>query len=260
MTLVQYLGTRRFRQRLLYLGPTLFKAFGKGWNDFYAWMLDFQDRRVTLDQILAVRNTTTKCRGLWDWERGEYYVDLMLRNGAEPTHTFLDIGCGYGRITIPLLKKIVGSGSYVGTEISRRRLALANEWIAREQLTDKNCKLICSKDNSLPFLANASVDIAMALSVFNHMPDKELDELLLGTARALKGGGLLFCYYLSDTDTIASVKTFRRSDADMEARLKCCGFETVRMLPDWDPDPKLKPDNSDSRMLLVRRSGDAVRA
>jgi SAM-dependent methyltransferase len=253
--LVRFIGTRKFRWKALYFVRWLFKLVGADWNDFYAWMLNFQDRQVTLDQILSRPPSPNKFKGLWDWHRGAYYLAYMKRYGMRPTHTVLDIGCGYGRVAIPVLKEQQAGGMFIGTEITARRLDLAREWIQRENLEYKSFDLILSKDNRLPFIEDSSVDVVWVLSVFNHMPDAELDILLTAIKRVTRPGGIFFCYYLADTaNGDSSAKTFRRSDVDMEARLDANGFD-ARHLTDWDNDLAVRGD--DSRMLLgIRRDSD----
>ena len=255
--LVRYLGTRDLRWRLLYLVRAAFRMAGQGWNGFYAWMLDFQDRKLTLDQILSKRNTSGKFKGLWDWERGIYYCDYLQRHGLKPDHTILDYGCGYGRVTIPVMHYIGDGGHYIGTELSKRRLALTKEWIEREGLSGKSHELIISKDNSMPFVADNSVDVVWVLSVFNHMPDAELETSLASMHRALRPGGTLFCYFLSDIDDgDTSVKTFRRSEADMTRLLESKGFE-VTLVTDFDEDlGEFRPE--DSRMALAKKKEAAA--
>jgi SAM-dependent methyltransferase len=241
------------RWRALYLIRALFRIAGRSWNDFYAWMLDFQDRHVTLDQILRRGTSTKKHRGLWDWQRGQYFLTYMSRHGLQPTHRVLDYGCGYGRGTIPLLRHQEVGGHYIGTEISKRRLALAQEWIRREGLSGKSYELVLSKDNTMRFLPDKSVDVIWVLSVFNHMPDRELDLALKAMARILASRGRLFCYYLTEIEGgDTSVKTFRRPDADMAQRLGALGFE-FRWMDDWDDDIGAgRPP--DSRMIIAVKS------
>lgn len=251
--LVSLLGTRNLRWKLLYLVRALFFAMGRRWNDFYAWMLDFQDRQLTLDYILARKPSPGKDKGLWDWARGRYYLEYMRRHGLKPTDTVFDLGCGYGRVTIPLLQYQDG-GHYIGSEISQKRMALAHEWIEREKLGDKSCELVLSKDNTLPFIADNTVDVVWVLSVFNHMPDQELDTLLTALTRKMKVGGRMFCFYLATQEGgDTSVKTFRRSDEDMQGRLRKVGF-TVEVMPDWDDDILPQYRTTDRRMVIATKS------
>ena len=257
-TFIRYVGTRRFRWRLLYLIRGLFRATGRSWNDFYAWMLDYQDRQLTLDQILARPRNPGVFKGLWDWSRGEYYLDFLKQHGFEPTNRFLDCGCGYGRVAIPVMQFQDGSGEYIGTELSRRRIDVAHEWIRREGLSGKPHQLVVSKDNRMPFLDDRSVDIVWALSVFNHMPDRELEVLLAAIARVLRPDGRLFAYYVvPEPGAPETVKTFRRSDATMEKFLSAAGL-TGRLLDDWDDDlGDNKPTRSRMRLCMKKTPAGA---
>lgn len=242
------------RQAILRAARVGFLVAGRNWNDFYAWMLDTQDRRLTIDVILAKRNTTGKFKGLWDWERGEHYVRYLERHGWKPEHAVLDYGCGYGRVTIPLLRRQARSGKYYGTEISERRLQMCRDWIAREGLDDKHSELILSKDNAMPFLGDKTVDIIWVLSVFNHMPDDELRKCLASMARVMRPNGILFAYYLVRLPgTEPTLKTFLRSDTDMAEQFAAAGLK-AELMDDWDDD--LAPENRtpEARLALVRHA------
>ena len=251
-SLVKYLGTRKFRWRVLPLVRSAFELCGRSWNDFYAWMLNFQDRQLSLDQILSRPDNPSIGRGLWDWARGKYYYEFLSQCGVSPSDTLLDYGCGYGRVAIPVLRGQGPDGNFIGLEISERRLELAREWIAREGLESKSHELILSKDNSMPFVASSSVDVVWVLSVFNHMPDAELDTCLEAMHRVLKPGGKLFCYYLTDEPgSEHTIKTFMRSDEYMAERLRRYGFST-RMRDDFDADLGSRRTPG-SRMVLATR-------
>jgi SAM-dependent methyltransferase len=240
------------RWRLLSVIRRLFSAMGRSWNDFYAWMLDFQDRNVTLDQILSKPINNRKFKGLWDWWRGEQWLLFMQKHGLKPSHRVLDYGCGYGRVTIPLLKFQAAGGHYIGTEISQKRLNLADEWIQREALTEKSFELHLSRDNTMPFIETASVDVVWVLSVFNHMPDAELEETLRAIGRVLREGGILFCYYLVDGDSDErSVKTFLRSDSRMKEILARHGLYGEVAADWWDTVGET--NQSIARMRVCRR-------
>ena len=40
-------------------------------------------------------------------------------------------------------------GGYIGSEISKKRISVAEDWIKKERLDEKNYKLYLSKDNNL---------------------------------------------------------------------------------------------------------------
>lgn len=242
-SLVRFVGTKKLRWKMLYAIHAIFNLLGKSWNDFYGWMLNFQDRQVTLDHILSRPTATHKYKGLWDWGRGNYYVEFMKDHGLKPTDRVLDLGCGYGRVAIPILRYQTGQGYYIGTEISIRRLELAREWVSREGLAAKPHEFILSKENSLPYIADDSIDVAWVMSVFNHMPDSEFHESLAAIARILRPGGKLFAYFTAGArNECDSIKDFRRTEREMRQALEHAGF-AVEKLEDFNTDLQLKnPD------------------
>jgi len=257
MNLVRLIGSRRMRWAMLPAIKYLFYATGRNWNDFYAWMLNFQDRKVTLDQILRVPRVDGVSKGLWDWGRGDYCVEFMAHHGVMPHHRVLDFGCGYGRVAIPLLRQQQGIGKYIGVEISKRRLALAREWVRRENLDQKNFEFILSKDNSIRYIDDNTVDVIWTFSVYNHMPDSVLAQCLKASFRILKPGGVLFCYYSLPTDNLTTtVKDYRRTQEKMHAMLKIAGFSSWE-LSDWNDDlGENRPKQS--RMAVGRKVSDEV--
>jgi SAM-dependent methyltransferase len=118
----------------------------------------------------------------------------------------------------------------------------------RSGLGKKSFDLIFNKDNTMPFLADSSVDVVWVLSVFNHMPDDELATSLAAIHRVLRPGGLFFCYYSTPETSAKTLKTFARGNDDMGRRLQELGF-SFRLLDDWDDDLVLR----DSVMLLASR-------
>ena len=217
MEIIKYLGTRKIRSKLLYFIKIIFYVIGKNWNDFYAWMIDFQDRKLTLQSILKEsRSSKTKYKGLWDWRQGDYFIKYLKTNGLKKNHTVFDLGCGYGRATIPFLK-FQKEGYYIGSEISKKRLELAKEWIFKEKLENKNYQLICSKDNDLGFLKDNSINFVWIFSVFNHMPDQILEPILSALYKKIKSDGKIFTSTVDYTTKVKSVKTFPRSKEEIES-------------------------------------------
>lgn len=256
MNLIRFIGTRRMRQRALPYVKSAVVGLGGSWNDFYAWMLDLQDRGRTLDEILSRPPPNGGGRlghysSLWHWQIGEFHARFMMSHDLQPHHTVLDFGCGYGRAAMPLLRYLE-PGKYVGVEISKRRLALAREWVEREGLGHKQPRFVCSKDNGMPYLQDNSVDVVWALAVFNHMPDNVLEECLRSMNRVLRPNGLLFCYFTVPNVVMGeSVKNFYRTQDHMEALLARYGFGYTTA-NDWpvDSGPYNHPH---SAMLLARK-------
>ena len=116
-----------------------------------------------------------------------------------PNERVLDIGCGIGRMAIPLTKYLV-DGSYEGFDIVRAGIEWCNENISsrypnfRFQFADiyntlyNPSGVVPSKEYRFPYEAS-SFDFVFATSVFTHMLPEDMEHYLCETARVLKRGG-----------------------------------------------------------------------
>ncbi len=239
--------------KLLYVIKFVFISVGRTWNDFYGWMLDYQDRKLTLDDILSKKNPSDRYKGLWHWEKGEDYLKYLIKHGMKPNHKLFDLGCGYGRCTIPILKFQTREGNYIGSEISKRRLALAEEWVEREKLTNKNYSLIYSKDLNLNFINDNTLDLTWVLSVFNHMPDNIIYKSFYSLSLKTKKGGKIFAFYTNPSANMQkSVKFFPRTDKQMSQIVEDNGFSS-RVMKDWDDVYSFNNRDLSSKMMICTK-------
>jgi SAM-dependent methyltransferase len=258
LNFISMLGTRKLRWKLLPMVKWCFYLCGQDWNAFYRWMLNTQERNTTLDSILKSSGTLQGGeirRGLYSWAMGDYHIRFMLNYGLEHHHTVLDFGCGYGRTAIPLIR-FLQEGKYVGVDLSDKRIALAEEWIAREELSEKAPRLFAAADNAMPYLEDSSVDVIWTYSVFTHIPPKEVRELLVTVWRVLRQGGIFHLNYnrplAGETDTTPSLKDYYWTKDDLEALITEIGFEFDEA-DDWRDkmDEKLRKE---SVMLILRKN------
>ena len=247
------INVKKLKWSLLPLIKSTFLLFGRSWNDFYAWMLDYQDRKVTIADILSKTNNTAKYKGLWDWEQGQFFYDFIKSQGYVDSQKIFDIGCGYGRLAIPVLRNQSDGGAYIGSELSAQRMKLARDWIELEGLTNKNFELILSKGLNLDFLNDNSIDCFTAFSVFNHMPDKEFSVLASEIIKKLKIGGIGFCHMVVDENYVyKGVEAFPRSEKDIISVFETIGF-SVSVIEDYKIS-KLQNSNY-VRMFKVTKTG-----
>ena len=54
---------KKLKWSFLHVIKFLFLAIGKSWNDFYGWMLNYQDRKITIEEILSRTNVDGKYKG-----------------------------------------------------------------------------------------------------------------------------------------------------------------------------------------------------
>ena len=233
---------KKIKWSLLPVIRFLFLSIGKPWNDFYGWMLNYQDRKVSIHDILEKKPVKNKYKGLWDWQKGEYFYSFIKKHGYKDSQTIFDIGCGYGRLAIPVSKNQKLRGKYIGNEISEKRLKLAKDWIEMEKLSHKCHELIFDRNLSLDFLKDDSVDCFTAFSVFNHMPDHEFRQLACSFGRKIKSGGVGFCHIVVPQGySYKGVEAFPRTVQNYITVFSEFGFK-LNELPDYkvssDPNEK----------------------
>ena len=138
--------------------------------------------------------------------------------GMKPDDAILDIGCGIGRKTIPLLDYLNGDALYVGMDLDRRGI----DWLLRN-VTSRNQRFVFLQQDIynkfynpkgalipgklvLPF-PNASFDMVVLWSVFTHMFPDDIAHYLSEIARVLKPGGTLASsYFLYDDEILARMQ------------------------------------------------------
>jgi len=219
-------GRRGLKWRLLPAIELLFRAVGRRWVDFYAWMLNRQEKNNSIDKIIkANKSAADKHKGLYDLSTTDTHLRFLLAQGLEPQHVFVDFGCGYGRTAIPLLHYLE-PGLYTGIEISSERLRMARDYVDREGLQGKRPRFVESKDLDISYLPDASVDAVWALTVASHMPLVDLTRLMHAMWRILRPGGwFVFDFIASEAgERRSSVKDFEYPAVAVRQAAEAEGF------------------------------------
>jgi SAM-dependent methyltransferase len=136
-----------------------------------------------------------------------YFAEL---GGLEPHHRVLDIGCGLGRMAVPLTRHLSPEGSYEGFDVVEREVAWCRSAIGARHpnfgfrmldVRNERYNPGGSGEAAWPF-AGASFDFAIATSVFTHLRPQEAAAYVEEVARVLRPGGTLFAtFFLLDSDT-----------------------------------------------------------
>jgi SAM-dependent methyltransferase len=135
-----------------------------------------------------------------------YYKDLCA---LQPHHRVLDVGCGIGRMAVPLTGYLV-DGSYEGLDIVPSGIRWCREHISRRypqfrfQLADiynkqYNPRGHCQpREYRFPF-SEGEFDLVFLISVFTHMLTADVEHYLSETSRVLRPGAkCLFTFFLLD--------------------------------------------------------------
>jgi SAM-dependent methyltransferase len=126
-----------------------------------------------------------------------YFTDL---GGLQPSHSVLDVGCGLGRMAIPLTNFLdPRQGRYVGFDIEAEAIAWCQRRIARRFPNFTFIHLKAANPNYISATpirqrpafpaAERAFDFAIVTSVFTHLLPAEVEFFISELARVLKPGG-----------------------------------------------------------------------
>lgn len=164
----------------------------------------------TINLLLSRRDNLTPPKGMifvggGDFKKSgeellQYFIDL---GGLKPNERVLDVGCGIGRIAVPLTKYLNKKGSYEGFDIVPVGINWCRKNISSKypnyhfQLADVFNKTYNPKGKYKAFeykfpYENESFDFVSLISVFTHMLPQDMENYLYEITRVLKRNGRCF--------------------------------------------------------------------
>jgi SAM-dependent methyltransferase len=183
--------SRRFRRVTAYL-----KA---AFNDLRLWLT-----RKTNPHLPPLR---LQVAGAGDFQKtGEHLAKMLVEiGGLQPNDRVLDIGCGVGRVAIPLTRYLLPTATYDGFDVMQRAIRWCRRHITpghphfRFHHVDLRNSEYSQRGQPasrfrFPF-PDASFDFVFATSVFTHLVADETRQYLTESARALRHGGRLLATF-----------------------------------------------------------------
>ncbi len=140
-------------------------------------------------------------------EIGEQLIENFKElGGLQPHHRLLDIGCGIGRIAIPLTKHLNEKGSYEGFDVVKMGIDWCTSKITPKYPNFKFKHIPLRNDlynleaeqeaGSIKFpYSDGEFDYIVLTSVFTHMQQKEVENYLKEISRVLKPKGTCFATF-----------------------------------------------------------------
>jgi len=181
--------------------------------------------------------------GAGDFRRiGKDLASLLVRHGLKPEHRVLDVGCGVGRVALPLTRFIT-SGTYDGFDIVKRWIRWCRRHItpahpnfrfthANVHNSHYNRRGVPASQFRFPY-EDAAFDFVFATSVFTHLDPAAARNYLREALRVLRPGGtLLATFFLLDDDVENPALDFKVDRGDH------------RLLSESDPDWGIAFDRS----------------
>lgn len=203
-------------------------------RDSYLAFLDLKDRFTGKAGPLTPPRSLHFI-GAGDFERiGEVFLDHFIKvGGLKENETVLDIGCGTGRMAIPMMNYLSESGAYHGFDISKNAIAWCQRAITSRKPNFKfyYANIYNKEYNSRGKVSAAeydfpcddnSVDFAFATSVFTHMRRGEVEHYLAELNRTLKPSGrAMVSFFILDEENKRLVRE-RRAVYDFAHDLGDC--------------------------------------
>jgi SAM-dependent methyltransferase len=159
---------------------------------------------------------------------GETWVRYFRRTcGLEPDERILDVGCGVGRVALPLARYLTPQGGYEGLDIVPARIEWCTENITprwpnfRFQRADIFNEMfnpqgeLRAKQFKLPY-PDEQFDFAFLISVFTHMLPDDVEHYLAEIKRVLKIGGRCLISFLLLNDESLGLLEEGKAKPDQE--------------------------------------------
>jgi SAM-dependent methyltransferase len=218
------------KKRLTRLVPRFLKPALRG---IYYLPLDVIDAVKGRDSMIPPRSMIFIGSGDFTWIGREFKGYFVQLGGLQSNERVLDVGCGIGRMAVPLTDYLSPDGEYWGFDIvekgvdwCRKRISpkYANFHFHHSDVYNKSYNpkgAVLPQDYRFPF-ADGFFDFVFLVSVFTHMLPAGLENYVREISRVLRAGGRCLCTFFILNDEARSLIQSGRSALDFEYELEGC--------------------------------------
>ena len=170
------------------------------------------------------------------WDRRVYpcveaILPALLPAAGAPGATVLDLGCGVGRLTIPIARALP-EATLIGVDIAPTMLAKAKDAAAEARV--RNVVWLPCDGRDLPHVGR--LDAAFCMVVFQHVPADATRLYIAQVAAALRRGGRFRFQFVEGT--AAEWMSHHLSESFVREACEAAGLDVVDidrglMYPEW---------------------------
>lgn len=215
------------------------------WKRIHRWPVDlverwkYRDSMVPPQSMIFIGSGDFAQIGL---EFRKYFIDLA---GLRPDNKVLDVGCGLGRMAVPLTDYLSAGGEYWGFDIVKSAVDWCTRHITRKfghfhflhsDVYNRHYNpkgSIGATELKFPF-NNASFDFVFLTSVFTHMLPGGVENYLAEISRVLRPGGTCFMTFFLRNAESAGLIAAKRSSLDLAHEMSGCA-----VVDEADPEAAL---------------------
>lgn len=130
--------------------------------------------------------------GAQDWDiHGNMQLAFLKSRGLKPTHTFLDLGCGTGRLACKMIPYL-NQHRYTGIDISLKAIINCIDLVEKEGLESKK-PLFINGDGTFSPVGTSRFNLIWAHSVLTHLPPDIIENIFTDLSK-MAFGEFVFTY------------------------------------------------------------------